>query len=512
MSKLFNTVAFRLAAGYAFLVIGAVALISALLYWCTVGVLDRQIDAKVVAISNRLVRQTEANGTAALQTEIQQLLTDNIDQDTEDYLLLDADGKKIIGNLAIWPVKRLELGKILDLKVTRNNRPSHSRVILAALPDGSTLIVGRDLEDRQEIKTLIVRALCIGGAGSILVTIAGAILFRRQLEQRIGTIRHMVLDIEAGDLSRRIPVSDSNDEFSRLNRELNHLLDQIQHLMMGVQDVSNAIAHDLRTPLGRIRNLLEESIRCGTSLEKVTDRAVTAIQAIDDVIAIFDKLLQIAEAEAGTRRQSFQPVSLREIVTDIADLYDATAEEKGSRLLVEIVGEPVAIGDKDLLASATANLVDNALKYAGDNAKVRVKALREEEHVSIVVQDDGPGIPVEEQAKVLTRFYRIDRSRSQPGNGLGLTIVKAICHLHGGTLSLKGGIPGLIVRIDLPRADISTLPNSNLLRQDKMITANPSVSTGTTVARLRDVEACLVHRLLVLWQRRFRCCWCCSCS
>jgi signal transduction histidine kinase len=478
MSKLLNTVAFRLAAGYAFLVIAAVALISALLYWSTVGVLDRQIDAKLLAISNQLVSQGEANGVTALQTKIQQLLTDNIDRDTEDYLLLDANGKKIIGNLAVLPAKQLGIGKIFDLKVIRNNRLSDSRVLLADLPDGSQLIVGRDLEDRREINALIVRALCIGGAGSVLLAVVGAILFRRQLEQRIGTIRHMVLDIEAGDLSRRIPVSDSNDEFSSLSRELNHLLDRIQHLMMGVQDVSNAIAHDLRTPLGRIRNLLEESVRSGTSVEKITDRASTAIQAIDDLIAIFDKLLQIAEAEAGTRRQSFQPVSLREIVTDVADLYDATAEEKGAKLFVEIVGEPIAIGDKDLLASATANLVDNALKYAGDNAKVQVKALREEKHVSIVVQDDGPGIPSEEQAKVLTRFYRIDRSRSLPGNGLGLTIVKAICHLHGGTLSLENAVPGLVVRIDLPRAEVRTLPNSNLVRRGKIATANPSVSTG----------------------------------
>jgi signal transduction histidine kinase len=478
MSKLLNRVAFRLAAGYAFLVIAAVALISALLYWSTVGVLDRQIDAKLLAISNQLVSQGEANGVTALQTKIQQLLTDNIDRDTEDYLLLDANGKKIIGNLAVLPAKQLGIGKIFDLKVIRNNRLSDSRVLLADLPDGSQLIVGRDLEDRREINALIVRALCIGGAGSVLLAVVGAILFRRQLEQRIGTIRHMVLDIEAGDLSRRIPVSDSNDEFSSLSRELNHLLDRIQHLMMGVQDVSNAIAHDLRTPLGRIRNLLEESVRSGTSVEKITDRASTAIQAIDDLIAIFDKLLQIAEAEAGTRRQSFQPVSLREIVTDVVDLYDATAEEKGAKLFVEIVGEPIAIGDKDLLASATANLVDNALKYAGDNAKVQVKALREEKHVSIVVQDDGPGIPSEEQAKVLTRFYRIDRSRSLPGNGLGLTIVKAICHLHGGTLSLENAVPGLVVRIDLPRAEVRTLPNSNLVRRDKIATANPSVSTG----------------------------------
>jgi signal transduction histidine kinase len=310
------------------------------------------------------------------------------------------------------------------------------------------------MQDVQQIEQLVLRALVIGGAIAVLLAIGGALLFRQQLEQRVAAIRRTALEIEAGDLSRRIPVSDADDEFTRLNRDINHMLDQIQHLMVGVRDVSNSIAHDLRTPLGRIRSMLDEALRPAATREQLSETAGAAIREIDELITVFDKLLQIAEAESGTRRQLFQPVRLREIITDVVELYDAAAEEKGIALVMENHdGEPTTLGDKDLLASAAANLIDNALKYADSKATVRVRATEERNTVSLVVQDDGPGIPAEERAKVLARFYRLDRSRSLPGNGLGLPIVVAISHLHGGTLSLEDAGPGLIARIVLPRLE-----------------------------------------------------------
>jgi signal transduction histidine kinase len=297
-----------------------------------------------------------------------------------------------------------------------------------------------------------VRALLVGGAVALLLAVGGAALFRRQLEHRMAAIRHTALEIEAGDLSRRIPVLDSDDEFTRLNRDINRMLDRIQRLMEGVRDVSNAIAHDLRTPLGRIRSRLDEVLRPGGTTEQLREAAGASIDGIDELIVIFDKLLQIAEAESGTRRQCFQPVTLKDVITDVVELYDAAAEANGVALAVGVVGEPTTLGDKDLLATATANLVDNALKYGGSATTVRVGAREDRETVSIVVQDEGPGIAPEERAKAVTRFYRLDRSRSLPGNGLGLAIVAAISHLHGGRLSLEDAAPGLIARIVLPRA------------------------------------------------------------
>jgi signal transduction histidine kinase len=464
MARLLNTVAFRLAMGYSALVLGAVAVISAVLYFGTVGVLGPAINAKLYAISDRLTNHFETRGNAALQQEIQQLLTDGIDQDTEVYLLLAPDGEKIMGNLSTWTSSQMPPDRVTSQTVIRDGRPSISRLLAHELPNGATLVVGRDMQDVHEIEQLVVRALVIGGAVAVLLAIGGAVSFRAQLERRVAAIRRTALEIEGGDLSRRIPVSDAEDEFTRLNRDINRMLDRIQHLMDGVRDVSNAIAHDLRTPLGRIRSLLDEARRPGTTVEQLSEAASAAIGGIDELTMVFDKLLQIAEAESGARRQSFQPIALNEIITGVVELYDAMAEERGIALtLDDIDGEPITLGDKNLLASATANLIDNALKYAGSNATVRVRATQERHAVSIVVRDDGPGIPREERAKVVTRFYRLDRSRSLPGNGLGLPIVAAISHLHSGTLSLEDASPGLIARIVLPRVDSTTLPNVNVL-------------------------------------------------
>jgi signal transduction histidine kinase len=454
MIRLFNSVAFRLAMGYGLLVIATIAVISTILYLGTVGVISREINARLSGELDRLNKRFEERGVGGVEQGIQELLTDGIDTDTEVFLLVGPDGKKIIGNIDPVTGSSMPLDRLSYQKVMRNDKLSMSRLLPHELPNGAFLIVGRDMQDIHGINQLVLRSITIGGVLGIVIAIGGAMLFRHQLEHRVAAIRHTVLEIEAGDLSRRIPVLDSNDEFTRLNHDINHMLDQIQHLMEGVRDVSNAIAHDLRTPLGRIRSLLDEALRDRRNAERLSSAATHAIRQIDDLTIVFDKLLQIAEAESGTRRQSFEPVALKEIITDVVEFYDASAEAKGIRLTVGIEGEPTTLGDKDLLASATANLVDNALKYAGKDSTIRVRVVQDRNTVSIVVQDDGPGIPAEEREKVMTRFYRGDRSRTLPGNGLGLPIVSSISHLHAGTFALEDASPGLRARIVLPRVRV----------------------------------------------------------
>jgi signal transduction histidine kinase len=429
------------------------SVISAAFYVGTVGVLERSTDAKLLSLSTRLARHFESRGGEGLRQEIQQLLVDGIDQDTEVYLLIAPDGLKIVGNIFGWTQKSAPLDSLTDLAVMRNGRPSLSRLLPRLLPDGSILVVGRDLQDQREIERLVWHSLLAGGAVALLLAIGGALLFRRQIEHRVGAIRRTALEIEAGDLSRRIPISDVEDEFERLNRDINRMLDRIEHLMDGVRHVSNAIAHDLRTPLGRVRSRLEEALRPGDSMARLADTARFAIQQVDELIQMLDRLLQIAEAESGARRQSFAPVPLASVLNDVVELYDATAEAEGIALVSEIKGNPVAFGDRNLLANAVVNLVDNALKYAGSGATVRVRAIQNRDTVSIVVQDDGPGIPSAERSRVVDRFYRLDHSRSLPGNGLGLAIVTAIASLHWGKLYLDDANPGLLARIILPRAD-----------------------------------------------------------
>jgi signal transduction histidine kinase len=464
MRRIWTGVAFRLALGQAILAIASISVIAAVFYFGTVGVLAGNTDAKLQAVSVRLAEQFRTRGAAGLQQEIERLLADGIEQDTEVYLLIGHDGRKLAGNLDGWTPADSESGFLEDRSFTRDGRPSVSRVLPLLLPDGSTLVVGRDMRDRLEIEGLVWRALGIGGVCALVLAILGALLFRHRLEARLAAIRHTAREIEAGDLSRRIPGSGYDDEFERLGHEINQMLDWIEHLMDGVRHVSNAIAHDLRTPLGRIRGQLDEALRPGDGGAALAVTARAAIGQIDELIRVFDRLLQIAEAESGTRRQSFAPVRLKAVIADIVELYDAEAEEVGITLVTDVDGAAVTLGDRSLLAGAVANLVDNAVKYAGAAATVRVRAIRERDNVAIVVEDDGPGIPDGERQRVIERFYRIDRSRSVPGNGLGLSIVNAIALLHWGSLRLEDAAPGLRACLVLPRADIALAASSDIAK------------------------------------------------
>src|SRR5260370_1148525 len=463
MTRFWDTVAFRLALGYVLLALGSMSVIAAAFYFGTVGVLARSTDAKLISISQRLADHYVPRGGEALRQEVQQLLVDGIEQDTEVYLLVAPDGRRVAGNIYGWSMAAAAPGSLTDLAAMRNGRPSLSRLLPQLLPDGSILVVGRDMQDQREIGRLVWHALLAGGAAALLLAIGGALLFRRQLEQRVGAIRRTALEIEAGDLSRRIPISDVEDEFARLNRDINRMLDRIEHLMDGVRNVSNAIAHDLRTPLGRIRSRLDEAVRPGKHRGQLAESARAAIIQIDEVILIFDRLLQIAEAEAGTRRQSFASVRLEPVIGNIVELYDAEAEARGITLLTEIDSGAAALGDKNLLASAVANLIDNALKYAGNGATVRLWTLRERDTLSIIVEDNGLGIPPAERSRVIERFYRVDRGRSVPGNGLGLSVVSAIASLHRGSLQLEDANPGLRARIVLPCTERAAPPRAGLL-------------------------------------------------
>jgi signal transduction histidine kinase len=458
MTRFWGTVTFRIALGYGALLVGSMAVISAVFYFGTVGVQARSIDGKLLSSSQSLANRYEADGMPGLEKEIGQLLDDGIDQDTEVYLLISPDGRKVAGNLTRWPDESGFLDALVTQSVYRYDRPSVSRLLPHRLPDGAILVVGRDLRDQEEISTLVWRALILGGSVALLLALGGALLFRRELGRNIATIRHTALEIQAGNLSRRIPVGATQDEFNRLSGDINGMLDRIEQLMDGVRHVSNTIAHNLRTPLGRIRAQLDETLRHQDADTPLSAAASDAIQEIDSLILVFEKLLQIAEAESGTRRRSFTAVALNTVVTDVVELYDAMAEAEGRSLQAEVQGHPMVWGDKDLLAVATANLVENAMKYAPGSKAVRVRASEDTDSVYLEVEDHGPGIPPEERSKVTERFYRLDST--VVGSGLGLSIVTAIAYLHQGSLRLEDAVPGLRVRIVLPRMK-SSFPNGN---------------------------------------------------
>ena len=448
LARWWSSIAFRQALMFGALVVFTMTVLLAVFYVQTVGVWQRRIDSQIETTTQRLIDYDRRSGSAALGTHINALLGDGIDSDTEVYTLVASDGQPVAGNLAVTHAIIVPTHNISEHSVLRAGRPSRSRLRVTALEDGSTLIVGRDMQDLHELEKLIRGAIASGALVTLVMAVAGALLFRRQLERRIGTIRETAVQIERGDLAQRVPISAQEDEFARLSRDINAMLDRIHGLMEGVRHVSNTIAHNIRTPLSRVLARLYTAQNAANPAEALPEAVGFAIAEIQDLNIVFDKLLRIAEVESGARRQTFAAVSLNEIAINALELYDAVAEAKGLTLTHTFEAEPSVTGDGDLLANAVANLIDNAIKYTPNGGTVHVDTRREGASVTLTVRDNGRGIPEEERARVGTRFYRLDRA--VPGWGLGLASVMAIARLHGGSLQLADAAPGLIARLVLP--------------------------------------------------------------
>ncbi|SHN26332.1 Signal transduction histidine kinase [Duganella sacchari] len=440
----------KLVAGYGLLGLASIMAVSAVFYSGTIGVIDQNIDGKIMAQSERLMTHVGDGSSRVLMAEIHRLLSDGVDSDREIFELLDSEGAPVVGNLGSWPVVK-DGPEMVTASVVRDERNTPARLYLRPLDDGSMLIVGRDLSEEEAVREVIWRALAAGVCVSLMLTIAGALLFRGSIEARLGEIRRTAAQIEAGDLSPRVPVT-GNDEFALLNRDINRMLDRIELLMAGVRDVSNSIAHDLRTPLSRIRGRLDDVLRHEMTVQTLSTAAHDAIDDIDDLIRLFERLLQIAEAESGMRARLFERLDLGRVVADIGEMYEAIAEDNNITLTVDAPASLDVDGDRNLLASAVASLLDNAIKYAGPGSTIHVRAGLYQGDAAISVHDNGPGIPNGELDKVTERFYRLDKSRHMPGNGLGLSIVSATAKSHDGKLVLEDGAPGLVARIVLPLA------------------------------------------------------------
>lgn len=446
------SIAARLAASYGLLVMLAVSILSGVFYISTVGVMERGADVKLRATAERMFSAYDVNRPKAILDAITTELRDGIDSDKELFVLLDREGRVLGGNREKWRKFGFEEGSLDTVRIKRREQHTLVRVVWREFADGNRLVVAFDMQELMAVRKLVLQALLAGAVVALALVVGGMAFFRLRLEQRIGEIRRITREVEGGDLSRRMPVQ-GDDEFSRLAADINAMLERIEQLMNGVRDVSNAIAHDLRTPLTRLRGQLENATRHASDVAELRGIVADATLGIDELITLFDKLLQIAESEAGVRGRGFVVIDLNRIAEDMVDLYDAAAEEQDATLvLCERDGQP-ALGDHDLLASAVSSLIDNALKYAGRGARIEVSVTSDEHSVTLAVRDNGPGIPHDHLAHVTERFYRVDRSRGMAGNGLGLSIVTAIAKLHDGRLELSDAAPGLLARLVLPRRE-----------------------------------------------------------
>jgi hypothetical protein len=328
---------------------------------------------------------------------------------------------------------------------------------------GIRLLIGRDETEREQLQLLLTEGVIWASSAVIIFAISGAWLLRMVLQYRMRPTFVTIAAIAGGDMTSRVSVSDRDDEFDQLATVMNRMLDRIGTLMEGVRGVSDAIAHDLRTPIARARAKLEEALAdvpeaAPDEAERLRGAIEQGIADLDNISRIFQALLRIAEAEAGSRRAAFARFDLPAVLADAAEIYEATAEARGQRLITDLPPRLELVGDRDLLLQAVANLLDNAIKFAPMEGVVTLSARLVEgdgRAVEIAVADDGPGLSVADRAQAGTRFFRADKARGTPGSGLGLSLVQAVAHLHAGELRLEDARadparPGLRAVLRLP--------------------------------------------------------------
>jgi len=386
------------------------------------------------------------------------------------YFLGDGSGQYLLGNMNDLPAEVLINPGVYSFDYDRPDpldgdllpppdgprRTGVAIVRSVELANGMRLVVGRDIVERRGYSAIILQSFLVGVVGIILFSVlAGGITARRVL-RRIDTIRDTSTKIMSGNLSERVPLTRRNDEFDGLATNLNAMLDRIEQLLQGMKEVTDNVAHDLKTPLTRLRNQAEAALREGADAATRERALETIIAESDRLIQTFNALLMIARAEAGTPSGALSETDVSAIVADVAELYGPVVEDAGITLATEIAPDIVLRANRELIGQALANLLENAVKYArpedGSPGHIGVTLEKRDGRARITVTDNGPGIPAADRKRVLERFVRLEKSRSEPGSGLGLALVNAVAGLHGGALLLEDNAPGVRAVMDLPAA------------------------------------------------------------
>ena len=449
--RIVGTTTFRVAAVYLALFLVSVSTILGVVHYTTAGLLDSQTEEIIQAELDGLREHYVSRGLAGLAEVLRERSA--VPRTSSIYLLAGRSGVPILGNLLAWPAGAEHDGWI-EFAVTNAGPPRESspaRAVVVTLESGTRLLVGRDIGERERVRSRVTDALLWALGLTIALGVVGGVLISRNVMRRIEAINRTTRQIMTGELHRRIPDSGGGDELSLLAANLNGMLDQIERLMAGMRHVSEGIAHDLRTPLTRLRARLELALIGSEDLGAARAAMQDALGEADRLLATFQALLGIAEAEAGYRETPLAPVELAAIARTAIDLYEPLAEEKGIRLAADLAPGVVVDAHEQLLAQAAVNLLDNAVKYTPAGGRILLRVARSPaREPELAILDTGPGIPAEDRARVLERFVRLEGSRSSPGNGLGLSLVDAVARLHGAKLVLEDNAPGLRVTLRFP--------------------------------------------------------------
>lgn len=450
MPDFLRSTSVRIALVFAALVIAAVFALEAFVWWRTTGYLDREITAVIVADTQAVGDALRDFGLEGARDRIDDRVRQTADEHAV-YLLSDPMRIPVAGNLADWPVEVGAAGGWYDVPLLRDGVQHATLILHVVLPSGYHLLVGRDVQDRVALRAEIVTSLVWTALVALVLAISGGLLVRRAVLARVAGLNQTASAIVHGDLSRRMPAPATGDEFDQLARTINGMLDQIQLLVEGARNTSDAIAHDLRTPLAELRARLESIWRSRPGAGAATEEIEKAIADTDRLIGVFNALLRLADVKSGVRRAGFRDVDPAGVAAEVFELYEPLAEANGVALSIAAPRGYTIYGDPHLLSQALANLVDNAIKFGqrGDKVALRFRAAGPQQ-LEISVADNGPGIPDSEKARVIEKFQRGKGQDAKPGSGLGLSLVDAIARLHGGTFSLADNHPGLIASVSLP--------------------------------------------------------------
>jgi signal transduction histidine kinase len=452
--KILQTSTFRLAALYLVLFVISVGALLGYVYWNTAVLLERQTDETIQAEVNALADQYRLRGVRGIIDTIKRR---SDDENGAVYLLVDSAGQRVAGNLTSLPTRPEgeEASWIefpLDVQKPTGRESHMARAFYITLSGGFELVVGRDVEALRQFAAIIRHTIYYALAIALVLGLGGGLLMSRNFLKRVETITEASRTIMAGNMSGRMPVTGLNDELDRLAQALNEMLDQIESLMAAMKEVSSNVAHDLKTPLTRIKARVEAALRAGSEAE-YREALESTVSESDRLLDTFNALLSIARAEAGQSRSGLASIDAGALIADVVELYEPMAEEEGGTLTSALSPGLVVLGDRQLLAQALTNLIDNALKYGareGETPEITVTGMIEGDKVVIAVGDHGIGIPEEDRGRVTERFVRLDHSRSKPGNGLGLSLVSGVMKLHKGALVLEDNHPGLLAKLVLP--------------------------------------------------------------
>ncbi|HEY2465794.1 MAG TPA: ATP-binding protein [Steroidobacteraceae bacterium] len=442
-----DTSPFRIAIVYSIVfAIGAAALIYAVDFAVSRvvdGSTDNLIEAEVQGLREQMLVLSRGDFIELVEQRSQ-------DQDVRGavYLMVDPQLRPVAGNVPAWPkIDTKEKWFLFKVSVPFGDetREHEMRARYFALPGGYQMLVGHDVQERQDVKSLMMRGLIAAVVLTLLLGLGGGFWMGRRILAQAGAISAVATQIMRGDLSQRLPVRDADDEINTLAREINSMLDKIEQLTLGMRTVLDSAAHDLRTPLNRLQASAEgamSSLRPGSAERRVLE---TVTNEVDRMRGTLDALLRIALAETGTVAR--EQVDLSELVGSVVELYAPVSEERGIVLESSVAPGAHVQGNRQLLAQALANLLDNAIKFTPDGGHIRVALDGSGSAPQVIVEDNGPGIPADKREIVLGRRVRLDEARNFPGSGLGLSLVAAVTKLHGAHLVLDDAGPGLKVSL-----------------------------------------------------------------